>query len=86
MPRISEFYGIVIYMYYADHSPPHFHAIYGSDEAVVEIQSTKVLAGGMPKRALSLVRAWARLHRDELVANWNSARKAESLTPIDPLE
>jgi len=27
-PRISEFYGIVIEMYYGDHPPPHFHARY----------------------------------------------------------
>ena len=56
---------------YADHSPPHFHAIYGFDETVVDIRSTKLLAGGVPKRALSLVRTWARLHRDELLANWD---------------
>lgn len=29
VPRLSEFYGIVIYMYFSDHNPPHFHAIYG---------------------------------------------------------
>jgi hypothetical protein len=28
MPRISEFYGIAIAMYYAEHGLPHFHAIY----------------------------------------------------------
>ena len=28
MPRISEFYGILIYMYYQDHAPPYFHALY----------------------------------------------------------
>jgi Domain of unknown function (DUF4160) len=33
VPRLSEFYGIVIYMYWGDHSPPHFHAIYGEHEA-----------------------------------------------------
>jgi hypothetical protein len=32
VPRLSYFYGIAIYMYYRDHAPPHFHAIYGSDE------------------------------------------------------
>ena len=37
MPRISAFYGISIYMYYHDHVPPHFHAIYGENEATFEI-------------------------------------------------
>jgi hypothetical protein len=85
LPRISEFYGIVIYMYYNDHAPPHFHAIYGSDEAVVTIQATRLIAGGLPKRALSLVRTWARAHRDDLLENWAAAREARPLEPIDPL-
>lgn len=29
MPVISHFYGIAIKMYFNDHLPPHFHAIYG---------------------------------------------------------
>jgi hypothetical protein len=37
MPSISTFYGIVIYMYWADHPPPHIHAIYGGEEALLEI-------------------------------------------------
>lgn len=86
MPRISEFYGIVIYMYYGDHSPPHFHAIYGSDEAVIAVRSNRVLAGNLPGRALNLVRAWARLHREELLANWNLACEAQPLRPVDPLD
>ena len=56
MFRISEFFGIFIYMYYQDHSPPHFHAIYGSDEALIAIEDLKVLRGGeLPPRALGLV-------------------------------
>ena len=37
MPRISEFYGIVVFMLYADHNPPHFHARYGGCKHTVEI-------------------------------------------------
>ena len=33
MPKISEFYGIAIYMFYSDHAPPHFHAYYGEHES-----------------------------------------------------
>ena len=39
MPRISEFYGIAVYMYFADHNPPHFHAIYGASEAAIAVDS-----------------------------------------------
>ena len=37
MPRLSEFYGIAIYMYFTEHNPPHFHAIYAEHEALVRI-------------------------------------------------
>jgi hypothetical protein len=43
MPRICEFLGIVIYMYFSDHVPSHFHAIYGQYEAEVSIDSSKVM-------------------------------------------
>jgi hypothetical protein len=85
LPRLSEFYGIVIYMYFRDHAPPHFHATYGSDEAVVAIHSARLIAGRLPKRALGLVMTWARLHRDQLLANWAAAQEARPLEPIDPL-
>ena len=55
MPRISQFYGISIYMYYGDHAPPHLHAIYGDCEAVVNIQTGAVIAGDLPRRAGKLL-------------------------------
>lgn len=62
MPRISNFYGIAIYMYYRDHLPSHFHAIYGEFEAEIDIASADVLDGKLPRRSLSLSRD--RLGRD----------------------
>jgi hypothetical protein len=86
MPRISEFYGIAIYMYYRDHEPPHFHAIYGEHEAIVEIGTGNVLRGQLPRRAHSLVAEWASSHRDELQRNWDLAKAAHPLVPIPPLD
>ncbi len=85
MPRISSFYGIVIAMYYRDHEPPHFHAIYGEHEAQLVIASLEVLGGELPPRALRLAREWAEMHRSELEANWARARAHEPLATIDPL-
>ena len=51
MPEISRFYGIVIKMYYNDHSPPHLHAEYGGAEMVVGIDTLPVIAGKLPPRA-----------------------------------
>jgi hypothetical protein len=69
VPRISEFYGTVIEMYYGDHPPRHFHARYGGDAAKIEIAGGEVIAGSLPSRALRLVREWIDQHRDELDAN-----------------
>ena len=69
MPRISRYYGISIYMYFRDHAPPHFHAIYGEHEAVIEIASVKLMDGELPRRALKLVIEWAKKHRSELMEN-----------------
>lgn len=86
MPRISQFYGIAIYMYYRDHAPPHFHAIYGEHDAEVAIESGEVLDGRLPRRAANLVREWAAAHREELEANWIFARQGQAMTPINPLD
>jgi hypothetical protein len=85
VPRISEFYGIVIEMYYGDHAPPHFHARYGGASAKIEIATVEVIAGQLPGRALRLVREWVAQHGDELVANWERAIRHEKPQPIEPL-
>ena len=85
MPEVSRFYGIVIRMYFADHSPPHFHAEYGEHEALISIYDLGVIAGGLPVRALGLVKEWASLHRAELTILWDKARQCERLTKIEPL-
>lgn len=85
MPRISAFYGIVISMYFKDHGPPHFHADYGELTARIEIPTLKPIDGGLPARALRLIRRWGMQHRDELMANWERARIREPLAKIDPL-
>jgi hypothetical protein len=85
MPRISEFYGLAIYMYYSDHAPPHFHAIYGGFEAAVAIETGKVVHGYLPRRALSLIEEWAGCYRSELRADWQRARGHLALEQIPPL-
>lgn len=86
MPEISRFYGIIIRMFYNDHNPPHFHAIYGNDEALIDIQTLDYVEGSLPKRARVLVAEWALEHREELLANWEKARTPTDLIPIEPLK
>lgn len=85
VPRLSEFYGIVVYMYWSDHHPPHFHAIYGDHEALVRIEDGSFIRGDLPRVARRLVREWLDLNRDDLVANWHRAQAREALVAIEPL-
>jgi hypothetical protein len=86
MPRISAFYGVVIVMYYDDHPPPHFHALYAGAQVQVRTDTLEVLTGSLPRRAMALVLEWADQHRDELADSWERARRHEPLGRIDPLD
>lgn len=85
MPIISQFYGIVIYMFWREHEPAHFHAKYGDDEITVEIETGKV-NGKMTPRALALVQEWRKTHLEELKKEWALVKSKEPLFPIKPLE
>jgi hypothetical protein len=85
MPEISRFLGIIIAMYYRDHEPPHFHAIYGDYEITVEI-GTGIVNGHFPQRGLKLVLEWHELHKDELYRNYELLRNKKPLQKIAPLE
>ena len=86
MPRICEFFGVVIYMYYNDHHPPHFHAEYAEHEALFTIDTLEILEGELPRRPRAFVVEWASLHREALRATWERARQGLPLQAIEPLE
>jgi len=86
MPRVAEFYGIAIYMYFRDHAPPHFHAIYGRYDAEIGISTGDILRGELPARARRLVREWSHEYQSELEQNWDLARSHQPLRQIPPLE
>ena len=85
MPEVSRFLGIVITMFYREHGPPHFHATYGEYDVQVSIRDSLV-NGKFPARALRLVHEWQALHREELLENWELARRRRPLNTISPLE
>jgi uncharacterized protein DUF4160 len=86
LPEISRFFGIVIAMFYKEHEPPHFHARYGDQRAIIRIDSLVMLEGSLSPRVLGMVMEWAALHRAELIENWQRARALQPLEPIAPLE
>lgn len=86
MPTISIFYGIVIQMFWQDHAPPHFHALYAEHEALIEIRTLAVIQGHLPKRALALVLEWASKHRAELLEDWELCTRMQTPNKIEPLK
>jgi hypothetical protein len=86
MPRISQFYGISVYLYYRDYAPPHFHPVYAEHEAEIDIATATVIDGKLPRKATALVAEWANLHRQELQRNWDLARAGQPLERIEPLD
>ncbi len=85
VPQISYFYGIEIWMHWNEghHSRPHFHARYGEHTASLDFAG-QIIVGSLPKRALRLVRAWTKLHADELEADWQRVvnKRTPSVAPL----
>jgi hypothetical protein len=86
MPEFARFFGIIIAMYYNDHSPPHFHAKYEADQAVIHIETGEVIEGFLSSLALRLVEEWRLLNQDELVNDWALVQDRLPLIKIEPLE
>jgi hypothetical protein len=86
MPTISQFFGIVIQMFWREHAPPHFHALYGEHEALIDIRTLEVIRGRLPRRALSLTIEWINDHRDELMEDRGLCQSKQPPKRIEPLE
>ena len=85
MPAISMFYGVLVQMFWDDHAPPHFHAVYAEFEALIDIRTLEVIRGKLPRRALVLVLEWAQEHRQELMEDWDLCSRNLQPKKIPPL-
>jgi len=63
----------------------HFHAYYQDLKATININTCEIIEGNLPPKQNKLVIAWAELHKDDLLANWDIARNGEVPFKIDPL-
>ena len=81
---LSNFYGIVIKMYFqqSEHNPPHIHAIYGEHVGVINIQTGEPMEGDLPLRALKLIQEWSNKHKQELLDIWKS-QKFRKIAPLN---
>jgi len=85
MPEISRFLGIVILMHFDDHNPPHFHVRYNDYRALISIADLAVLSGELPPRVSAPVMEWAKLHKKELMEDWENIRRTGDYFKIEPL-
>ena len=89
MPELSRFLGIIIRMYMeagAQHNTPHFHAYYQDEVAVFGIQPVELIAGKISRRQQRFVEAWAELHQQELIKDWELLHSGHLPLPIEPLQ
>lgn len=88
MPTISMFFGIIIRMYFApgEHPPPHFHVYYNEYKASVDIRTYEISEGGLPSRQTKLALAWAELHQEELLNDWDLVMNGKEPFKIQPLQ
>ncbi len=84
-PRISEFFGIEIFLYWNDHNPPHFHVKYADHNAYVSIQDPHIIEWSLPKKIEKLVLAWAELYNEALLEDWELVQLLKTPKRIDPL-
>ena len=81
MPEISRFYGVIIYMFFKDHNPPHFKVKQNDFEANILISNGNILDGDLPVSKFKLVSAQAEIHKVELLRMWDS----KEFHKIEPL-
>ncbi|MDR0676905.1 MAG: DUF4160 domain-containing protein [Elusimicrobiota bacterium] len=86
MPEISRFFGIIVKMYFigSEHNPPHLHAEYNEYKIEVNINTTKIIAGSLPKREKILLLTWIKEHQAELLEIWykQKFKKIKSLEEV----
>jgi hypothetical protein len=67
------------------HNRPRYHACYGDEVAIYSLSPIELIAGSLPRRQRRLVEAWAELHEDELLADWQLLQSGQAPLPIAPL-
>ena len=82
MPEICRFYGIIIKIFFSDHPPPHFHAVYGEYNGLFNIETLELIEGDLPKRAVKMIIEWATIYKKELMEMW----KNQELRKLPPLK
>jgi hypothetical protein len=86
LPVISQFFGIIIRMYYDEHNPPHIHVEFQGNKAIFDLAGNVIRGNLYSKTATRLIREWIDLHTTELVMDWELSKSGEPIKPIQPLD
>ena len=88
MPIISQFYGIVVMMFFEKeerHHLPHIHVDYAEYSCVFDLEGNRI-KGEIPKKQEKLVQAWIEIHKEELEKLWELAKQKKDIFKVKPLE
>jgi hypothetical protein len=74
MPVLARFYGLIVKMYFqqSEHNPPHVHVVYGEFVGIINIQTSEMIEGDLPDKALSFACEWVDNNRDALLEIWET--------------
>ena len=67
------------------HHKAHFHAYYQDQVGIYSLDTLELIGGSLPRRQQRLVEAWAELHQQELLADWQRLQQGKRPLPIRPL-
>ena len=88
MPIVSQFYGIIISMFFNDtdrHHLPHIHVQYAEYRCSIDFNGN-LLSGNIPNKQRKLVEAWIEIRKEELIALWNILQSGSNGFTIEPLK
>lgn len=88
MPVVSQFYGILVKMFFNDmgkHHLKHIHIEYAEYTATFDFNGN-ILTGELPKKQRSMVEAWIAIHQEELEALWKTINQDNEFFKIEPLK
>ncbi|OGL61150.1 MAG: hypothetical protein A3J27_02310 [Candidatus Tectomicrobia bacterium RIFCSPLOWO2_12_FULL_69_37] len=69
----------------APHHRPHFHAYYRDEVGIFAIDMVELLGGDLPRTQRRFVEAWAEIHQQELVDDWERLQAGRPPFKIEPL-
>lgn len=82
-PLLIDKEGVSIVVQGREHLPPHVHASYGEDEALVDIRTGKMFEGSIPGKKLKVVQEWLSEGKNREIVEENFYQLNPRLRPTE---